>query len=253
MIVIQPVVNMRKAPSETSEVVSQGLFAEKVTRSQEEGKWSLIATPDGYSGWALSEALFPAEYAPSMQVCCLASHLYAGKDISQGPILTLPYGARVKATDVSDPDWICVELPRGETLFARKGTLSPFKTLTKNEMVQLSQKFLGSPYTWGGRSSFGFDCSGFVQMLYGEMGVFLPRDSGMQAEDLRLYEIEEKAMQPGDLIFWGRSSHQIRHVGVFLEGGQFIHATGQDHKPYLRISSLKDPSVYPYRIFKTLY
>ncbi|MCH9717001.1 MAG: C40 family peptidase, partial [Gammaproteobacteria bacterium] len=62
--------------------------------------------------------------------------------------------------------------------------------MTKDEMIFLSQKFLGCPYTWGGRSSFGFDCSGFVQMLYKEMGICLPRDSGPQAEDARLCEIE---------------------------------------------------------------
>ena len=61
MIVIQPVVNMRKNPSEKSEVVSQALFAEKVAFFQEEGKWSFISTPDGYLGWVLSESFISVE------------------------------------------------------------------------------------------------------------------------------------------------------------------------------------------------
>lgn len=255
MIVIRPVVNMRKTSSEESEVVSQALFSEKVTRLQEAGAWSLITTPDGYSGWVLSESLFPhrENYEPSSQVCRLAAHFYADKNIKPGPLFTLPYGARLKVIDTTDPDWVRVQMPKGEYGFIQKGNISPCKILTKNEMIELSRQFLGCPYTWGGRSSFGFDCSGFVQMLYGQMGIFLPRDSGPQSEDPRLREIGENLLQSGDLIFWGLSPKQIRHVGVFLGDGQFIHATAQEHQPYLRISLLSTPSVYPHRIFKTLY
>jgi hypothetical protein len=252
---------MRRAPSISSAVVSQGLFAEKVICSQESGLWSFITTPDGYSGWVLSDALalYPENYETSMQISRVAAHLYSEKDSTLGPVFTLPFGVQLKVIDKTDPDWIEVQLPRGERCFVPTGTAAEHKILSKEEVIQLSFMFLGLPYTWGGRSSFGYDCSGFVQMLYSQMGIGLERDSGPQSEDPRFLEIAMKDLKPGDLIFWGLAPKRIRHVGFYIGYGQFIHATSREHQPYLRISNLRDStwaggadSVYPYRIFKTL-
>jgi hypothetical protein len=261
MIIISPVVNMRKTPSAAAEVVSQGLFAEKVALTQVSGDWSLISTPDGYSGWVLSDslAIHPEKYEPSVIISRVATHLYADKDSTLGPLLTLPFGVRLKVIDTSDPDWISIQLPQGECCFVRKGTVVEHKILSREEMIASSFDFLGSPYTWGGRSSFGFDCSGFIQMLYGQMGIGLERDAGPQSRDSRFHEIAMDHLQPGDLIFWGLSTEKIRHVGLYIGQGQFIHATSREHRPYLRISNLRDStwdggadSVYPHRIFKAL-
>lgn len=261
MMIILPVVNMRKTPSPTAEVVSQALFAEKVTRTQESGPWSLITTPDGYAGWVLSDSLtkHPETYETSVKISRVAAHLYAQKNSVYGPILTLPYGVRLKVIDATDPDWICVQLPQEEHCFVRKGTVVPHKILSREEMVALSFDFLGSPYTWGGRSSFGFDCSGLIQMLYGQMGIELERDSDLQSRDPRFHEVLMGRLQIGDLIFWGLSPEKICHVGLYIGQEQFIHTSGREHKPYLRISNLRDPtwdggadSVYPHRIFRAL-
>ena len=261
MIVIRPVVNMRKGASENSEVVSQAIFAEIVTRTQESGDWSLITTPDGYSGWVKSSSLVShsGNYETSVKISLPVAHLYAQKESIFGPLLTLPFGVKLKVMDESDPDWICVQLPFNECCFVRKGTVVPYRSISREEMIRLSFDFLGSPYTWGGRSSFGFDCSGFIQMLYGQMGIELKRDSHLQSKDPRFHEVLIENLQMGDLIFWGFGEDQIRHVGLYIGQGQFIHTSSREHMPYLRISNLRDPtwdassaSVYPYRVFKAL-
>lgn len=261
MIVICPVVNMRKNASDHSEVVSQAIFAEIVTRTHESDDWSFITTPDGYSGWVKSSFLlsYTGNYETSVKIALPVAHLYAQKDSIFGPLLTLPFGVKLKVVDESDHDWICVQLPCNKLCFVRKGTVAPDRFLSRDEMIHLSFDFLGSPYTWGGRCSFGFDCSGFIQMLYGQMGVELKRDSHLQCTDPRFHQISIENLKMGDLIFWGFGDDHIRHVGLYIGEGQFIHTSSREQMPYLRISNLRDStwdgslaSAYPYRIFKAL-
>lgn len=258
MIVAEPFLNMRKGPSKESEVVSQALFAENVTILEQVEKWSLIKTPDSYSGWVLSNSLYKSssKYQSSFQVNCLVSCVYANKDIKPGPILSLPFGVCIEVIDESDPDWVQIRLPQGDLCYMRKGTIAPFKPLSKEDLVEFSLKFLWVPYLWGGKSSFGYDCSGFVQMLYGQMGIQLERDSREQYKDSRLHKIKEEELKAGDLIFWGRTSQEIQHVALAIGQGRFIHTSIKEHMPWGRISRLSDFSwnggAYAYREFKTL-
>jgi Cell wall-associated hydrolases (invasion-associated proteins) len=71
--------------------------------------------------------------------------------------------------------------------------------------MELSKRFLELPYTWGGRSSFGYDCSGFVQMLYRQMGIFIPRDAIDQMHWEKFTPIPIEEAQLGDLYFLGPS------------------------------------------------
>ncbi len=97
-------------------------------------------------------------------------------------------------------------------------------------VVGIAMRYLGVPYVWGGASPSGFDCSGFVMYVFAQIGVGLPHSSyaqyGMGAP------VSMSQLQPGDLVFFAGASH----VGIYIGGGQFIHAphTG-DH---VKISSL---------------
>lgn len=103
----------------------------------------------------------------------------------------------------------------------------------------------------------GYDCSGFVQMLFQERGILLKRDSGEQILDPRLESSCVDLLKTGDLLFFGKSEEVIQHVAFYLEKGFFIHATVQENKPWIRISHLQEMnwmtlehSFYPYRIAK---
>lgn len=238
-----PIVNMREAPTQLSKVVSQTFFSEKVTIQNEKVDWILIITSDGYTGWVPKSSIIECEkpYNTSLITSRLAAHVYQFKDNEYGPIKTLPFGSKLHVLDTLDPRWIQVLLPDGIEAYIQKGDVASEKKLThKNDLVFFSQKFLGLPYTWGGRSSFGFDCSGFIQMLYNQIGIFLSRDAKQQILDSRFQDISIKEVQPGDLIFWGKSQESISHVGMSLGDGKFIHSVAIENQPWIRISNLSD-------------
>lgn len=258
----EPVVNMRENPSNESKIVSQAIFSEEIIVKETTSDWSLINTPDGYTGWVLSNSFvnLSKPYDTSLKTSRLKTHIYGINDTEYGPIKSLPYGSKLKVLDSTDPRWLKIILLDGCQCYVQKGDVSSeFKRLHKNELSQFSQKFLDLPYTWGGRSSFGYDCSGFVQMLYHQIGIHLERDAKQQILDNRFQTIEIKDLEPGDLIFFGKSDQKITHVGMSIGDNQFIHATVQENKPWIRISSLLDlewrgnesPSL-PYRMARQL-
>jgi cell wall-associated NlpC family hydrolase len=106
-------------------------------------------------------------------------------------------------------------------------------------MIAIAKKFLGVTYTWGGSSDFGFDCSGFTQMLMRQRGIIMPRDADLQAAWSGVIPVDRKDVQPGDLLFFGDRPDHITHTGIFIGNGQFIHDTTHEH-PGVQISLLDD-------------
>ena len=256
-----PVATMRESPNLSSKPVSQALFAEAVKVEDEGRDWVLICTPDNYLGWTLRENLVGREsvYATSLKVSRLAAHVYRGPDTEYGPLMTLTFGACLQEID-RDERWVKVDLPSGQEAFIQSGDVVPLEPLQgKKDLVAFSQRFLGLPYTWGGRSSLGYDCSGFVQMLYQQIGIALKRDSKDQVQDERLITIALEDLEPGDLVFFGKKPGSTQHVGLYIGDGSFIHATAREKQPWIRISRFTDlewsgdrDATYPYRQAKQL-
>ena len=83
---------------------------------------------------------------------------------------------------------------------------------------------------WGGTSSKGVDCSGFVKIVYYSRGIILARDASQQARYGEPVDFSNRNnLQPGDLLFFGRSAQRITHVGIYQENGNFIHSSGKVH------------------------
>lgn len=256
----EPVVNMREAATHDSTVVSQGVYSEKVVIEKKEGEWAYVETPDHYHGWMPLSAIAERDglYETSLKVSRLSAHVYGVKDTEFGPIKSLPYGSRLKTLDDSDPRWIKIILVDGKEAFIQRGDVAEEPEIKgKEDLPAFAKGFLGLPYTWGGRSSFGYDCSGFAQMLYSKIGIDLKRDSKDQVQDSRFQVIEMEQLEPGDLIFFGRSNQKSSHVGLYIGEGKFIHSTVRENQPWLRISSLSDlewsghpDAFYPFRSFR---
>jgi len=85
---------------------------------------------------------------------------------------------------------------------------------------------LNAPYLWGGRTPFGIDCSGFTQMVYRQYGASIPRDASQQAKKGETLSFLEECL-PGDLAFFDNAEGAITHVGIVLEDGKIIHASGR--------------------------
>lgn len=258
-----PVLNMRKEPHQHSEMVSQALFSERVEILEKSDDWVHITTSvDGYKGWT-NHAKITSREQPYGQVYLtvkrLAAHLYDAEDTIYGPAMTLPFESRLAILDSLESvkhgtsRWLRVELPDGRQGFIQRGDVCiGGGLLNLEEVCRLSHQFIGLPYTWGGRSSFGYDCSGFVQMLYRQMGISLPRDSKQQFLWKEFTPGDVAKLNAGDLVFYGFDQERICHVGFCLGDGKFIHTSAvSENAPYLRVSSLHDPEwngsgYYPY-------
>ncbi|MES2273765.1 MAG: NlpC/P60 family protein [Chlamydiota bacterium] len=242
-----PLLQIKELPSSQSKVVSQALFGEPIRIEEETKNWVQIITPDGYKGWVDSKFLIKREkiYCPledeSLKTSRIAAHIYLAPDIEYGPSMTLPYGSRLQKIEDCDSRWVKIELPNGQESYIQRGDITPEESIQDPlQLLEFSKKFLGVPYTWGGRSSFGFDCSGFIQMLYAQIGMKLPRDSHQQIKDQQLTPIPWDELKPTDLVFWGKSPEKIMHLGMCLGGGSFIHASSRENQPYVRISKFSD-------------
>ncbi len=92
-----------------------------------------------------------------------------------------------------------------------------------NSLVKLAYSLIGSPYAAGGNSPAGFDCSGFVQYLYSQVGISISRSSSTQMYDG--VPVSYENAKPGDILIWGYSAGAPTHSAIYVGGGQMIHAT----------------------------
>jgi SH3-like domain-containing protein len=251
-VVVMPVANMYSKPTLETDVVSQAIYGTPVGVLEEQAGWAKVRTPDDYTGW-LPDGAFrklgegERAYASSGRVAMVESmfaHLYREPDVTTfAPVLTVPFETRLEITEEPKDNsrWLRASLAGGKTAWVQRGDVT-FDTapLAVDAAIALAKRFLGLPYTWGGTSSYGYDCSGFAQMIYRRMGVLLPRDAGPQAEWSGFVPVKRSNLRPGDLLYFGPSEQHITHTGIYIGRGEFINATTHEH-PVIRIDKLGEP------------
>jgi len=93
-------------------------------------------------------------------------------------------------------------------------------------VVETALAAMGSPYSWGGSDTNGFDCSGLIQYAYGQHGIVLPRISRDQMRMGRALDREATSLRPGDILGFSASrTSQVSHVGLYVGDGQFLHSS----------------------------
>ena len=237
---------MYAAPTEEAEVVSQAIYGTNASLVEDRGKWARIRTPDGYTGWAASAIVLRRinPYASAgrvVQVASLFANLYREPNVTKHqPMMTVPFETRLEAaTEPQEGNrrWIQVRLVDGRAAWVQRGDVAVDpQALSAGETIALAKRFVGLPYLWGGTSSFGYDCSGFTQMLCRRRGVTVPRDAQPQAHWEGMIPIEPAVLKPGDLLYFGGSVGKITHSGMYIGNGEMIHAT----PPFIRIGRLED-------------
>ncbi len=247
-VVVRPVVNMYSRPTEDADVVSQAIFSSNVLLLEQKDGWAHIRTADDYTGWAPLPALRPGEpYAVRGRVAevrSLFAHVYREANVTRhAPLLTVPFETKfeVIAEPPDNTRWIQVRLPDDRPGWVQAGDVSfDARPLSIPEMIALSKRFLGAPYTWGGTSSYGYDCSGFTQMLCRRRDIHMPRDAQPQADWSGVVPVKREELRPGDLLYFGSSDKKITHTGMYIGDGKFINATTYE-TPMVRIDNLDDP------------
>ena len=207
---------LREAPSTDAALLTQALKGERVTiydRNSEGFAWGQLHS-DGYVGWLPDAALAKPVTAPTHKVTALRTFAFPGPSIKLPPVDTLSIGARVS---VAREDGVFAVTREGWYLPRRHvGSIDA----VESDFVAIAEKFVGTPYLWGGKSSLGIDCSGLVQVSLNAAGTGCPRDSDMQQNGLgrALSEAETRHLRRGDLIFWKG------HVAIVRDAATIVHA-----------------------------
>jgi len=191
---------MHSAASEDSDVVSQAIIGSNVVTLEVRGNWARVGTADQYTGWMLGDALrklgesgIYGRSGQVVQVEGLFANLYGETDVTlHKPVVTVPFETRLEVVAEgkgNNAGWLQVRLPDQRIAWIQSGDINRDpQPLTIAQSIALAKRFLGLPYLWGGRSSYGYDCSGFTQMLVRSRGITMPRDADLQAAwgELRL-------------------------------------------------------------------
>lgn len=217
-----PAAPVRQKPRHQREMVTQLLFGEAVEVLKEKGElWVKVRSlHDDYEGWMTRTLLTEATKEEASQpVAHVTSGLINKIHLADNTIMQLPLGASL-------PGWAGGSGRMGELSY-RIGYVKD-RTSEKPSaalLTSLTEQWLHAPYCWGGRTIFGVDCSGFVQVNFKLMGIDLPRDAWQQAQ--RGEPVEKfKQAQTGDLAFFD-DKEEIVHVGIMLGSDKIIHASGR--------------------------
>lgn len=218
------VVPIRANPSSKEEMVTQLLFGETYYVTDKQGDWLKIESSfEAYQGWI--NELQHTDWDQEAGIPFLVKDfpfLKANVENSSESIFLLPGSQLQKPKIEGDKIFFKVN----NTQYQANFDASKEGFFTFNEMKEFAINFINAPYLWGGRTLFGIDCSGFTQLLYKLGGVQLHRDAWQQAligTDVAF--LNEARL--GDLAFFDNEEGRITHVGMILDNGEIIHASGK--------------------------
>jgi cell wall-associated NlpC family hydrolase len=213
--VIEPQAPLRREPRPDASLETEALKGECVTIYDANGEgwaWGQLAA-DGYVGWLPENALAPPGAAPTHKVTALRTLVFPGPSIKLPPLEALPLGARLAIARIEDRMAVT---PSGA--YVPAAHLAPLDW-NETDFVAVAERFLGAPYLWGGKTAFGLDCSGLVQVALTACGISCPRDSDMQEVALgKAVATGLSAPESGDLIFWKG------HVAIVCDRDSLLHA-----------------------------
>ena len=241
------VVPVRVETSDKAEQVTQLLFGDhyEVLESTHDRKWLRIKINfDQYEGWidekqhhAISKEYFEylnqAEFKITTDVTSSILYNKSRQIILMGSMIPISSS----------------ELFKMEEQFAFIGEAKNVGQKREFEFLRNTAiKYLNSPYLWGGKSTFGVDCSGFTQMVFKICGYRLFRDSRQQAGQGKPVNALHES-KPGDLAFFKNHEGKINHVGILLEQDKIMHSSGRVRVDHLNEEGIlnQDTKIYTHQ------
>jgi hypothetical protein len=228
-ICLLTVIPMRKSKSDSSEMINQILFGESFKIIKKEKKWSYIELlHDQYKGWICNKQYSLISEKKIQTIICNKKYCNIQLDNIYQPIVLgslIPKEGEIKKKlNIKSNLNFC--------------DMSDFR----NWFLKICKKYLNTPYLWGGRTSYGIDCSGYTQMVYRFFGVKLPRDAYQQEKKGENINFPEVKM--GDLAFF-KEKDKITHVGIILNNKQIIHSSGK-----VKINYIDEKGIYENTMLK---
>lgn len=225
-ISVLSMVPVRAQAAEQSEMVTQLLFGDFFEIIDYQGNWYKIRIFfDNYTGWIDHKS---CEIISTRYYNYLASSSLPVLAEPMRIVMSRKFGQQVLVGGSNIPGY------KGKLAFRLLGQSYRFigrpafysGTSPRDQIIALSKSFLNAPYLWGGKSLFGMDCSGFTQIVFKILGMSLPRDASQQVKIGKVIDWVNEA-QPGDLAFFDNAEGKIVHVGIILDAGRIIHASGR--------------------------
>jgi len=212
-----PQVSVRQAPAHDAALLTEALRGEVVDVYEDNGEgwsWGQLRS-DGYVGWLPSGALGEPSAPLTHRVAALRTLVFPGPSIKLPPVDALSLGSAIAVATIEGSLAVTAD---GEYLPAQHLALL---AAAEPDFVAVAERFLGTPYLWGGKTSLGIDCSGLVQVALTAAGKRCPRDSDMQERALGTVIGDASALaklQRGDLLFWKG------HVAIARDASTIVHA-----------------------------
>ncbi len=238
------VINLRRLPQHSSELVSQAILGTPVLILKSEDSWVLIQTPDKYIAWTEKSSI-ESKSTDELDLWKKAEKIvFTGNSgyISTYPdkpgiVGDLTLGSILEKVGVSE-GFAHVVLPDGREGYIDEKLIMDFESwrdndnVTCDKIINTAVSFLGLPYLWGGSSSKAVDCSGFVQSVYFYNGIILSRDASLQHLHGRSVDFSNgfEQLEKGDLLFFGSKDNDdphVSHVAIYMGENQYIHSSGR--------------------------
>ncbi len=212
-----PVAQLRPAPDLGCGIDTELLFGETVRVFERSGGFAWIqADQDGYVGY-LPEPMLGQVEKPTHRIVVQRTFLYPEPELRRPPLAALSLGSRLTVTGEAETRGTAYRLLAGGGAVIA-GHCLPIEENICDDYVSVAERFIETPYLWGGRSGFGIDCSALVQLSLMMVGQSVPRDTDMQGVIGTAIGREE--LRRGDLVFWKG------HVGVMENETTLLHANG---------------------------
>ena len=214
-----PVLDMRNAPDANAGLDTQLLLGDVVTLFDEKNGFAWVQSKaDDYVGYVPASGLATPGSATTHIITVSRSFLYAEADMKRPMRTALSLGNKLVITGTTKTRGSTYSLlENGEAVMSQH--LRPANE-TVEDYVAVAEMLERTPYLWGGKSAFGIDCSGLVQLCLRMAGRSAPRDTDMQAALLGEALPDGESLQRGDLVFWKG------HVAIMLDKSEVIHASG---------------------------
>jgi len=219
--VVSPIVDVRSIPDHQASISTQLLLGETVLVFDRHEGWAWIKSEsDSYVGYVSEAALVKDPVQSTHVVVNPRTFIYPGPDMKLPVTNAISIGSRLSiATETTTRSTRFLVLEDGSAVIA-----SHCRTLAAQsdiDAVDVASQFQKTPYLWGGRSGFGIDCSGLVQLALAMTGKSAPRDSDQQAASLgEQIDPDIDGFQRGDLVFWKG------HVAFVEDEEMILHASG---------------------------
>lgn len=212
-----PQAPLRREPRLDVMLDTEALKGERVMvyDANEEGwSWGQLVN-DGHVGWLPTDALRPAGTEPTDTVSALRTFVFPGPSIKLMPVETLSFGCKLRIARTQAE--FAVTADNGFVPLIHLGGAA----YREKDFVAVAERFVGTPYLWGGKTSLGLDCSALVQLALTSAGMACPRDSDMQEQALGSPVAPDSGfsnLERGDLLFWPG------HVAVARDDATLVHA-----------------------------